>query len=88
MCTGGGVPASPRTTLPAARPMRIVDLLRHTSGLTYSFQHRTNVDAAYRETKLEKWHGGLDLDGFVAALAEIPLEFSPWSRIAVPWAVR
>jgi CubicO group peptidase (beta-lactamase class C family) len=57
--------------------MMMIDLLRHTSGLTYSFQHRTNVDAAYRETKLERWHGELDLDGFVAALAEIPLEFSP-----------
>jgi CubicO group peptidase (beta-lactamase class C family) len=71
---GGGAPFLVR---PPERPMMMIDLLRHTSGLTYSFQHRTNVDAAYRETKLERWHGGLDLDGFVAALAEIPLEFSP-----------
>ena len=71
---GGGVPFQVR---PPERPMMMIDLLRHTSGLTYSFQHRTNVDAAYRERKIEKWHGGLDLDGFVAALAEIPLEFSP-----------
>ena len=28
--------------------MRIIDLLRHTSGLTYGFQLRTNVNAAYR----------------------------------------
>ena len=71
---GGGVPFLVK---PPERPMMMIDLLRHTSGLTYSFQHRTNVDAAYRETKLERWHGELDLDGFVAALAEIPLEFSP-----------
>lgn len=71
---GGGVPFLVK---PPERPMMMIDLLRHTSGLTYSFQHRTNVDSAYRETKLERWHGGLDLDGFVAALAEIPLEFSP-----------
>lgn len=71
---GGGVPFLVK---PPERPMTMIDLLRHTSGLTYSFQHRTNVDAAYRETKLERWHGGLDLDGFVAALADIPLEFSP-----------
>jgi CubicO group peptidase (beta-lactamase class C family) len=64
-------------TKPLARPMLMVDLLRHTSGLTYSFQNRTNVDAAYREGKLENWHGNLDLDGFVAALGKIPLEFSP-----------
>ncbi len=35
------------------------------------------MDAAYREGRLENWHGNLDLDGFVAALAGIPLEFSP-----------
>jgi CubicO group peptidase (beta-lactamase class C family) len=71
---GGGVPF---VTRPTADPMRMVDLLRHTSGLTYSFQNRSNVDAAYREGKIEGWHGGLDLDGFVGALAKIPLEFSP-----------
>lgn len=64
-------------TRPLARPMLMVDLLRHTSGLTYSFQNRTNVDAAYREGNIEDWHGNLDLDGFVAALGKLPLEFSP-----------
>ncbi|MGU3391022.1 serine hydrolase domain-containing protein [Sphingomonas sp. M1A8_2b] len=71
---GGGVPF---VTKPTAEPMRMVDLLRHTSGLTYSFQNRSNVDAAYREGRLEGWHGGHDLDGFIGALAKIPLEFSP-----------
>ena len=71
---GGGVPF---VTKPTAEPMRLIDLLRHTAGLTYSFQNRSNIDAAYREGKIENWHGGHDLDGFVAALAEIPLEFSP-----------
>lgn len=71
---GGGVPFA---TKPTAEPMRMVDLLRHTSGLTYGFQNRSNIDLAYREGKLENWHGGHDLDGFVAALGELPLEFSP-----------
>jgi CubicO group peptidase (beta-lactamase class C family) len=71
---GGGVPFQVE---PPERPMMMIDLLRHTSGLTYAFQHRTNVDAAYRARKIEGWHGELDLDGFVAALADIPLEFSP-----------
>ncbi|MEG8017618.1 serine hydrolase domain-containing protein [Sphingomonas sp. LR55] len=71
---GGGVPF---VTRPTAEPMRMVDLLRHTSGLTYSFQNRSNVDAAYRDGKIERWHGGYDLDGFIGALAKIPLEFSP-----------
>jgi len=72
---GGGVPFLPVT--PTAEPMRMLDLLRHTSGLTYGFQNRTNVDAAYREGKIDNWHGGHDLDGFVAALGQLPLEFSP-----------
>jgi CubicO group peptidase (beta-lactamase class C family) len=73
----GGGAGAPFMTKRPERPMMMIDLLRHTSGLTYAFQHRTNVDAAYRERKIEGWHGELDLDGFVAALAEIPLEFSP-----------
>jgi CubicO group peptidase (beta-lactamase class C family) len=72
-----GGAGAPFVTRPPERPMTMIDLLRHTSGLTYSFQHRTNVDAAYRERRIEGWHGELDLDGFVAALADIPLEFSP-----------
>lgn len=71
---GGGVPF---LTKPTNEPMRMLDLLRHTSGLTYGFQNRSNVDAAYREGKLENWHGNFDLDEFVGALAKIPLEFSP-----------
>ena len=71
---GGGAPFQTR---PTAEPMRMVDLLRHTSGLTYGFQNRGNIDAAYREGRIENWHGNLDLDGFVAALGKLPLEFSP-----------
>jgi len=71
---GGGVPF---LTKPTSEPMRMVDLLRHTSGLTYGFQNRSNIDAAYRESKMENWHGGHDLQGFIAALGALPLEFSP-----------
>jgi CubicO group peptidase (beta-lactamase class C family) len=73
----GGGGGAPFVTRPLAEPMRMVDLLRHTSGLTYSFQYHSNVDAAYREGKIENWHGNLDLDGFVTALGKLPLEFSP-----------
>ncbi|MES2451540.1 MAG: serine hydrolase domain-containing protein [Pseudomonadota bacterium] len=73
----GGGAGVPFQTKPTAEPMRMVDLLRHTSGLTYGFQNRSNIDAAYREGKIENWHGNLDLDTFVAALGQIPLEFSP-----------
>jgi CubicO group peptidase (beta-lactamase class C family) len=67
----------PFMTTPLARPMQVVDLLRHTSGLTYGFQNRTNVDAAYRKLKVGETHGGRDLEGFVGELAKVPLEFSP-----------
>ncbi|HEY8573746.1 serine hydrolase domain-containing protein [Phenylobacterium sp.] len=60
-----------------ARPMQVVDLMRHTSGLTYGFQNRTNVDAAYRKLKVELMHGGTDLEGMIAQLSGLPLEFSP-----------
>jgi CubicO group peptidase (beta-lactamase class C family) len=70
-----GIPGAWQTKRTEA-PMRTIDLLRHTSGLTYGFQNRTNVDAAYRKAKLEDWHENA-LDDFAAKLAEIPLEFSP-----------
>jgi CubicO group peptidase (beta-lactamase class C family) len=57
--------------------MRVVDLLRHTSGLTYGFQQRTNVDAAYRKLGFGEMHGALTLDGMIDGLARLPLEFSP-----------
>jgi CubicO group peptidase (beta-lactamase class C family) len=73
----GGGAGVPFATRPTAEPMRMLDLLRHTSGLTYGFQNRTNVDAAYRKDKLGEWHGGDDLNGFIAKLGKLPLEFSP-----------
>ena len=56
------------------RHMTIRDLLSHMSGLTYDFMLRTNVDAAYRKTKLQAKG---DLQAMIEALAELPLEFSP-----------
>ena len=65
-----------RVTTPR-RPMQVVDLLRHTSGLTYGFPNRSNVDRAYREGGVGVMTGGLSLEGPIVALADIPLEFSP-----------
>jgi CubicO group peptidase (beta-lactamase class C family) len=62
---------------PVARPMQIVDLLRHTSGLTYGFQNRTNVDAAYRAQKIGEIEKAGSMATMIADLAKIPLEFSP-----------
>jgi CubicO group peptidase (beta-lactamase class C family) len=64
-------------TKPPSRPMQIVDLLRHTSGLTYGFQQRSNVDAAYRERKIGEVEKAGTLQTMIEDLAKIPLEFSP-----------
>ena len=76
----GGGAGVPFVTRPTIEPIRMVDVLRHTAGFTYGFQNRGNIDAAYRETKLENWHGEHDLDSFVAALGKLPLEFDPGSQ--------
>lgn len=64
-------------TKPLAEPMRMIDLLRHTAGLTYGFQQRSNVDAAYRKLKLDGVDSDGGLEAFVEALGTLPLEFSP-----------
>jgi CubicO group peptidase (beta-lactamase class C family) len=68
-------------TAPPARPMTIRDLLTHTSGLTYGFMERTNVDAAYRKLGVaDRARPGDTLQTMVDTLAELPLEFSPGTR--------
>ena len=64
-------------TEPPKRTMLMVDLLRHTSGLTYGFQQSTNVDAAYRKLKIGERTGEGTLDDMIAQIAKVPLEFSP-----------
>ena len=56
------------------RHMTIRDLLTHMSGLTYDFMYKTNVDSAYRKTKLQQAN---TLEDMVNILSELPLEFSP-----------
>lgn len=73
---GGNVPFVSR---PPTAPMRIVDLLRHTSGFTYSFQERSNIDAAYRKTDVESWTKSTS-QSFIDTLAQIPLEFDPGTQ--------
>jgi CubicO group peptidase (beta-lactamase class C family) len=66
------------TTEPVLRPMTIRDLLTHTSGLTYGFMERTNVDSAYRRVRIGDGSG--TLADMVQKLCTIPLEFSPGTR--------
>ena len=62
-----------------ARPMRIIDLLTHCSGLTAGFQNRTEIDALYREN-ITLRSDGPDLRAFVQELARFPLEFEPGTQ--------
>ncbi|MFQ3665450.1 MAG: serine hydrolase domain-containing protein, partial [Sphingomonadaceae bacterium] len=73
----GGTAKTGWVTRAPDRAMTVLDLLRHTAGLTYGFQLRTNVDAAYRQKGIGEIEKSGTLAGMVEALAAIPLEFSP-----------
>jgi CubicO group peptidase (beta-lactamase class C family) len=64
-------------TTPLLRPMKVVDLATHTSGLTYGFMMRTAVDAAYRKAKVIDRQTPGGLSEMIDQLAQIPLDFSP-----------
>ena len=64
-------------TSPVERPMKVVDLVTHTSGLTYGFMNRTNVDRAYRRAHVAEFNTEGGLDGMIEQLSTLPLEFSP-----------
>ena len=68
-------------TSPVERPMTVRDLLSHTSGLTYGFMERTNVDAAYRKLAIgDRTRPGYTVKDMIDTLATLPLEFSPGTR--------
>src|SRR5204862_2914856 len=64
-------------TNPPLRPMKVIDLATHTSGLTYGFMMRTAVDAAYRQLKLTDRQTTGGVSEMVDQLAKLPLDFSP-----------
>ena len=67
----------PAVTLAPARPIRVYDLIRHTSGLTYGVFGDNAVKRAYRESGLIK--GDFDNAEFVSRIAKLPLMFQPGS---------
>jgi CubicO group peptidase (beta-lactamase class C family) len=64
-------------TAPVQRPMKVVDLATHTSGLTYGFLNRTSVDRAYRRARIAEFYAEGGLDAMIESLSALPLEFSP-----------
>jgi len=79
-----GVPGAFQTR-PPDTPMRVIDLLRHTAGLTYGLPTRTNVDVAYRELGIidhlkiisDPTAAQISLEEMIDRLATVPLDFSP-----------
>ncbi|HMH65756.1 MAG TPA: serine hydrolase domain-containing protein [Rhizomicrobium sp.] len=59
------------------RTMTVLDLLRHTAGLTYGFHNRTAIDAAYRAQKISEMDTEGGLPAMIAQLEKLPLEYSP-----------
>ncbi len=64
-------------TRPVQRPMKVIDLATHTSGLTYGFMMRTAVDAAYRRAKIADRQTPGGISEMIEQLGQIPLDFSP-----------
>ncbi|MCW8278459.1 beta-lactamase family protein [Pseudomonas sp. PCH199] len=73
----GGGGTAPFAPVKHCAPMRMVDLMSHMSGLTYGFQNRTSIDAAYRKTLPDGDRSMDGFDWFIAELAKLPLEFAP-----------
>ncbi len=61
--------------VPAERPIRVRDLMLHSSGLTYGFFGDTPVKKAYQRANLGA--GDPDLATFVQRLAKLPLGYQP-----------
>ena len=57
------------------RPMTVLDLLRHTSGITYGFYGDSLVRKAYKDANL--YAGDFDLAEFAERIAKLPLHNQP-----------
>ncbi|MGB3867523.1 MAG: serine hydrolase domain-containing protein [Xanthobacteraceae bacterium] len=71
--TPGGGKALER--VPLKRPITILDLLRHTSGITYGFYGDSLVRKAYAAASL--FDGDPDNAAFAARIAKLPLQEQP-----------
>ncbi|MGH6985391.1 MAG: serine hydrolase domain-containing protein [Caulobacteraceae bacterium] len=67
-------------TSPVERPMKVADLVTHTSGLTYGFMMRNMVAYNYRRAKIGDFQTPGGLDAMIEQIAALPLEFSPGTK--------
>ncbi|MCA6119001.1 beta-lactamase family protein [Bradyrhizobium sp. WSM 1738] len=61
--------------VPPTRPMTVLDLMRHTSGITYGFYGDTLVRKAYAAANI--YAGDFDLAEFAERIAKLPLHNQP-----------
>src|SRR5438128_5900258 len=61
--------------VPLTKPITVLDLMRHTSGITYGFYGDSLVRKAYREANL--YAGEFDLAEFAERIAKLPLHNQP-----------
>jgi CubicO group peptidase (beta-lactamase class C family) len=64
-------------TVPAARPITVLDLMRHTTGFNYTGPHDEKGDLVYPQRGIQPFVGGLTSAEFVKRLADIPLVCEP-----------
>jgi CubicO group peptidase (beta-lactamase class C family) len=64
-------------TLPAVRPITVLDLMRHTAGFNYAGPHDENGHLIYPQRGLQPVLSGLTSAEFVTRLAAIPLVREP-----------
>jgi len=69
---------------PPKRPMQVIDLLRHTAGLTYPEEGTTPQHRAYGRVIFRRDH---TLAEFVSSLADKPLLYQPGEVWEYSWAV-
>lgn len=61
--------------VPMTQPITILDLMRHTSGITYGFYGDSLVRKAYKEANI--YAGDFDLAEFAERIAKLPLHNQP-----------
>ena len=61
--------------VPLTRPITILDLMRHSSGITYGFYGDSLVRKAYKEANI--YAGDFDLAEFAERIAKLPLHNQP-----------
>jgi CubicO group peptidase (beta-lactamase class C family) len=64
-------------TVPTARPITVLDLMRHTAGFNYTGPHDEKGDLVYPQRGLQPVMGGFTSAEFVKRLAGIPLVREP-----------